>query len=131
MKKDAWVKIQDEYNCQSIENPRTATVLKNKYDNIKRMVKKQYADEKSFNRGTGGGPTKIFPDSSIALTVGETLQTRMTGEPSVYDSDVNVLLENNSNREYLSEEEIVTVNFEDTFTGITIFIEILIKINQI
>lgn len=48
MKKDAWIKIQDEYNGQSIENPRTAVELKNKYDNVKRNVKKQYADEKNI-----------------------------------------------------------------------------------
>jgi len=51
-----------------------------------------YADEKTFNRGTGGGPTKSFPGSLIA-TVGELLQTKMTGKSAVYDSDGNVLWE--------------------------------------
>lgn len=46
MKKDTWVKIQNEFNSQLVENPRSATVLKSKYDNIKRTVKKQYAKKK-------------------------------------------------------------------------------------
>lgn len=58
MKKDTWVKIQNEFNSQLVENPRSATVLKSKYDNIKRTVKKQYAEEKTFSRGTGGSPLK-------------------------------------------------------------------------
>ncbi|CAI6376587.1 unnamed protein product, partial [Macrosiphum euphorbiae] len=85
--KDAWIKIQNEFNCQLPETPRTAIILKNKYENVKRNVKKQYAEEKTFSRGTGGGPTKVFQGTSIASTVGEILQTRMTGETSIYDSD--------------------------------------------
>lgn len=76
MKKDAWHQIQIEFNSQSGDNPRTAIVLKKKYDNIKRNVKKQYAEEKTFSRGTGGGPTKLFPGTSISSTVGEMLGTK-------------------------------------------------------
>lgn len=61
--------------------------MKNKYENIKRSTKKQYADEKAYHRGTGGGPSKLFNSLSINSTVGEILQTKMTGEESVYDSD--------------------------------------------
>lgn len=32
MKKDTWVKIESEFNCQCIENSRSAVVLKNKYE---------------------------------------------------------------------------------------------------
>jgi len=87
MKKDAWTKIEAEFNCQCIDSPRSAVVLKNKYENIKRTTKKQYADEKAYHRGTGGGPHKLFNSPSINSTVGEILQTRMTGEESIYDSD--------------------------------------------
>jgi len=129
MKKDAWAMIQDEYNCQSIENPRTAIVLKNKYENIKRNVKKHYADEKVFRRGTVGGPTKSFADTSLAMVVGEMLQTKMTGEPSVFDSDcVNDMWETElmekENSGYINEKEIKTVNFE----GILVTLVVL-KIN--
>lgn len=88
MKKDAL--IQNEFNCQSMENPRTANILKNKYDNIKRSVKKQYADEIAFHSGTGGGPTKAFPVTSLAMTVGEMLQVKITGETSIFDFDVSI-----------------------------------------
>jgi len=91
MKKYAWIKIQNEFNSQLSETPRTAAVLKNKYENIKRNVKKKYAEEKTFSRGTGGRPTKLFQETSIASTVGEILQTRMTGETSIYDSDTSNL----------------------------------------
>lgn len=60
MKKEAWGKIETEFNCQSMETPRSVITLKNKYDNIKRNVKKLYADEKTFHRGTGGGPIGLF-----------------------------------------------------------------------
>ncbi|CAI6343360.1 unnamed protein product [Macrosiphum euphorbiae] len=60
MKKNAWSKIEREFNSQSIETPRTADILKNKYINLKRKVKKQYADEKVYHRGTGGGPSVFF-----------------------------------------------------------------------
>jgi len=56
--------------------------LKNKY-NVKQVVKKHYADERVFRRGTGGGPTRLFPESSTATTVGEMLLTKMTGESAV------------------------------------------------
>jgi len=64
---------------------------KNKYENVKRNVKKQYAEEKTFSRGTGGGPTNVFQGTSIASRVGKILQTRMTGETSIYDSDTSNL----------------------------------------
>lgn len=40
MKKDVWIKIEDEFNCHSIENYHTATMLKNKHKHIKRTKKK-------------------------------------------------------------------------------------------
>lgn len=95
MKKDAWNNIEDEFNSQSLENHRTATVLKYKYENIKRNVKKQFADEKMFNRGTGGGPPKTYPSTSISTTIGEILQIKMTGESAFYDSDKKPTLESN------------------------------------
>ncbi|XP_060860192.1 uncharacterized protein LOC132937392 [Metopolophium dirhodum] len=118
MKKEAWIIIQDEYNSQSIENLRTALILKNKYNNVKQVVKKHCADERVFRRGTGGGPTRLFPESSTATTVGEMLQTKMTGEPTVFDSDyVNDTWETNlmenENNDCFNDEQIITVNFED------------------
>lgn len=107
MKKEAWGKIEIEFNCQSSETPRTAAVLKNKYDNIKRNVKKLYAEEKTFYRGTGGGPNRPFPSTSIASTVGEILQTRMTREPPINGSDVcesRQLLEQDDNINCIEEE---------------------------
>lgn len=128
MKKDVWTKIQNEFNSLSMENPRSALVLKNKYDNIKRNIKKQYADEKAFHQGTGGGPAKSFTDTSLGITVGELLQTKMTGEPSIYDSDnMNVICETEmeaTEKEECSsdnvEEEIVIVDFEAELGNINI-----------
>lgn len=128
MKKNAWIMIQDEYNSQFIENPRTALILKNKYQNVKRVVKKQYADERVFRRGTGGGPMKLFPESSTVMTVGEMLQTKMIGELAVFDSDCENdmwetnLLENDNN-ECINDEQIITVNFEGMLNN-TIVIKI-------
>lgn len=113
MKKDTWSNIENEFNCQSIQSSRTAAVLKNKYENIKRNVKKQYAEEKLYSRGTGGGPAKLFPISSVSNTVGELLQSKMTGEKTIYDSDNFIAtLKTHENIDYISEDEdehIVTV----------------------
>jgi len=87
MKKKSWSKIEREFNSQSIETPRTADILKNKYINLKRKVKKQYADEKVYHWGTGGGPSKSFLESSAAVSIGEMLQNKMTGEMPIYDCD--------------------------------------------
>lgn len=72
-----------EFNCQSIETPRTADILKIKYINLKRKVKKQYAEGKVYHRGTGGGTSKSF----LASSIGEMLQNKMTGEMPIYDCD--------------------------------------------
>lgn len=113
MKKDAWLNIENEFNCQSIESSRTAAVLKNKYENIKSNVKKQYAEEKLYSRGTGGGPAKLFPISSVSNTVGELLQSKMTGEKTIYDSDNFIdTLKTHENIHYIIEDEdeqIVTI----------------------
>ncbi|KAF0754423.1 fibrinogen silencer-binding protein-like [Aphis craccivora] len=67
-KKDAWTKNEAKFNCQCIDNPRSAAVLKNKYENIKRSTNKQYADENAHHGGTGGGPSKLFNSPSLNLT---------------------------------------------------------------
>lgn len=130
MKKDAWNKIQNEFNCQSIENPRTADVLKNKYDNIKRKVKKQYADEKIYHRSTGGGPSKTFLQSSVAITIGELLQNKMTGEIPIYDSDApnacNVQIDKN-----LIEPDIDIVMYENVDDNIIAIEEEIITMDNI
>jgi len=48
IKNNTWDKIQDKFSSQYIENPDTFTVLKNKYEHIKRNVKKQYVDENNI-----------------------------------------------------------------------------------
>jgi len=87
MKKDAWLKIERDFNCQSIKTPRTADILKNKYINLKRKIKKQYTDEKVYHRGTGGGPSKSFLKSSAAISIEEMLQNKITGVVPIYDYD--------------------------------------------
>lgn len=130
MKKDAWSKIENEFNCHCIDNPRTSLTLKHKYENIKRQVKKQYADEKSYHTGTGGGPSKSFSyiNPTIVSSIGDMLQNKMTGEPSVYDSDKpNEILEmslkdtkvghisGNDDDVDNTVEDVITVDFSDAF----------------
>lgn len=128
MVKEAWFKIENEYNSQSMKHPRTAAVLKNKYDNIVSGVEKQYADKKVFIRDTGGRPTKTFPSTSLTMTVGDMSQSKSTGEPSDHDSNCVYPLWKTESIEYKidgrivekrcgSEEEGVIVNDENTFSG--------------
>lgn len=48
---------------------------------------KEYAEEITFNCGTGGAPVKQFCGTSVASTVREVLQNKMAGKSSIYDSD--------------------------------------------
>lgn len=81
------LKLKESLIPNQQRTPRTADILKNKYINLKRKIKKQYADEKVYHRGTGGGPSKSFLESSAAVSIGEMLQNKMTGEMPIYDCD--------------------------------------------
>lgn len=58
--------------------------------NITASQWKTHEQQTPFHGGTGVGPTKAFPVTSLATTVGEMLQVKMTGEPSIFDSDVSI-----------------------------------------
>ncbi|CAG9759613.1 unnamed protein product [Ceutorhynchus assimilis] len=65
IKAEAWQKIYTEFNSILGDPHRTAKVLKNKYENIKKRAEQKFADNKKYVIGTGGGP---FKDLVIADT---------------------------------------------------------------
>lgn len=57
-KEYAWEKVASQFNSTVALIPRTAKVLKLKYENIKRDLKKKEAENKKELYRTGGGPKK-------------------------------------------------------------------------
>ncbi|KAK9739322.1 Myb/SANT-like DNA-binding domain [Popillia japonica] len=90
-----WEKIESEFNGLSGEMYRPREVLKKKYENIKKRVKKQYAEEKCYARRTGGGPPKQSIFNEVDTAVKEILGTRIEGRLSEFDGDAEIQYEGN------------------------------------
>lgn len=86
-KHDTWVQIEKEFNSNCEGTYRSATVLKNKYLNLKKRSVKKYSNEKKNMYGTGGGPPVNLVDDDIDNSIKEIIGSRMTGLTSQFDSD--------------------------------------------
>ncbi|VEN37563.1 unnamed protein product [Callosobruchus maculatus] len=86
-KHECWEDVEREFNSNSGEVIRTKDVLRKKYDNIKKNVKKKYSDEKCYSQGTGGGPPRKETFTNIENEIKEILGTRIEGLPSEFDGD--------------------------------------------
>ncbi|VEN56608.1 unnamed protein product [Callosobruchus maculatus] len=86
-KHECWEDVEREFNSNSGEVFRTKDVLRKKYDNIKKNVKKKYSDEKCYSQGTGGGPPRKETFTNIENEIKEILGTRIEGLPSEFDGD--------------------------------------------
>ena len=55
----SWEDLSEEYNSnnRSLEY-RSVNILKKKWDNLKKALKQKVTAEKSYIKGTGGGPAK-------------------------------------------------------------------------
>lgn len=87
IKLNAWKRVTNEFNSISGENYRHLEVLRNKYDNLKKRSKQKFADEKSFLKKTGGGPSKDFYFDDTDKEIKEIIGTQMTGLQSEFDDD--------------------------------------------
>ncbi|CAI6358573.1 unnamed protein product [Macrosiphum euphorbiae] len=66
-KQFSWEDLSKEYNCNSISlEHRPANILKKKWDNIKKTLKQKVTAEKSYIKGTGGGPPKNVSVYSVS-----------------------------------------------------------------
>ncbi|KAI4457563.1 hypothetical protein MML48_7g00015983 [Holotrichia oblita] len=89
IKKQAWKKIEEEFNASSGEIYRSVEVLRNKYENIKKRTKKKLSDQKKDIFGTGGGPSEGIIISGVEKDIEDILGTQLTGLPSEFDNDVS------------------------------------------
>ncbi|XP_050065882.1 myb/SANT-like DNA-binding domain-containing protein 3 [Aphis gossypii] len=88
-KTNTWATVENKYN-KNFERIvfRTATVLKNKYLNIKKKLKKKIGDERSGIRGTGGGPYNKVEYNDSENLVSEILgEKRLGRQYSKYDDN--------------------------------------------
>ncbi|KAK5647984.1 hypothetical protein RI129_002876 [Pyrocoelia pectoralis] len=88
-KSECWLKIEKQFNSVSGEVHRPADVLRKKYENIKKRVKKKFSDEKCHARMTGGGPPHDFKFTDVDNEVKEILGKRVDGIPSEFDDDAD------------------------------------------
>ncbi|XP_039969044.1 myosin-3-like, partial [Bactrocera tryoni] len=132
---EAWKHIEYDFNSQCPSGcRRSAKILKKKYLNLKREVKKRVAEDKRSLYLTGGGP----PSKKLLTELDEKLLTvlhekQVSGMQSVYDNDViavnideSVILEENTlesivdfentteeeNYKGINESDNVTLNVE-------------------
>lgn len=89
IKDKAWSNITDEFNAASGEILRSASVLKNKFENLKKRSGHKFSSKKIYDSGTGGGPPKDFHITSIDEEIREIAGVQMTGSESKYDDDFN------------------------------------------
>lgn len=87
-KDDAWQKVTDRFNSQTPETyPRTKEALRKYYDNIKKNVRKEVADEKQEVFKTGGGVVRCVPNPVKDLALGLMNSKVVTGLANEFDSD--------------------------------------------
>ena len=98
-KEKAWVDLAQEFNALNSRNlNRSAEILRNKWRNIKKTSTKNYSNNKKSFKNTGGGsPEQFLEGTPVDALVHDVIGERMTGLPSVCDSDV---VTNNSECNY-------------------------------
>jgi hypothetical protein len=86
-KADAWLKLADSFKSLSGSLPRDPKVLKEKWANLKKLAVRNHAADKTFRKGTGGGPSQPAKESSTEAIINDILGIRMTGMANVCDGD--------------------------------------------
>ncbi|XP_050516308.1 myb/SANT-like DNA-binding domain-containing protein 3, partial [Diabrotica virgifera virgifera] len=93
-KEEAWQKILSNFNSKNLEF-RTVGQIKNKYDNFKTRSRKIVASEKTYLRGTGGGPPiKTVADPVVEATLNIINGKTVVGHITMIDSDETIPWEN-------------------------------------
>ncbi|XP_050337887.1 myb/SANT-like DNA-binding domain-containing protein 3 [Bactrocera neohumeralis] len=87
-KNKAWFKIQEEYNSRTSSSFRDEKMLRTKYYNMKKELKKKVAAEKRSCIATGGGPPLKISTNDIDVMLTSIIGSeQLEGMESVYDSD--------------------------------------------
>jgi hypothetical protein len=89
-KQFSWEDLANEYNSNnnSLEH-RPVNILKKKWDNLKKTIKQKVTAEKSYLKGTGGGPAKSLMNYSLSeIETLDLLNIQATGHDAEFDCDV-------------------------------------------
>jgi len=87
-KQSSWEDLADEFNCNSSLEHRPVHILKKKWDNIKKTLKQKVTADKSYLKGTGGGPAKnVLIYSQSEMETLDHLAIQATGNDAVFDCD--------------------------------------------
>lgn len=88
-KDEAWEKVTKAFNSQTVEGyPRSKESLRKYYDNIKKMVRRDVANERKELHETGGGPNDQPPDDPTReLALGLMNEKTVFGLHNPYDGD--------------------------------------------
>ncbi|KAF5273239.1 hypothetical protein FQA39_LY07570 [Lamprigera yunnana] len=103
-KNEAWDKVAEDFNCATNNLKRTGSQLRNAYNNLKKKLKKESAEDKIEIYKTGGGVAlsqKMTEEKSRLLSL---LQPQMEPIQSRFDSSAN----------YIVKDRQTTNEFEDT-----------------
>lgn len=89
-KESTWKKVADLFNSQCPSGVhRPAASLKKYYENIKKNVRKDVANEKASIKCTGGGKGYFENDPTMDLALEITNEKTVHGLVNKFDSDVN------------------------------------------
>lgn len=107
-KSAAWVTIEKEFNLKSGGACRTPSVLKTKYENIKKTCKQKYAAEKRTFYQTGGGPGEKIKFDNVDEMVSDLLGTQINGFSCLYDADNSI---NITGMMHINVDSVQNINF--------------------
>ncbi|KAF5294774.1 hypothetical protein FQA39_LY00258 [Lamprigera yunnana] len=87
-KEEEWKNLAHEFNSNCNNGTlRDCRTLRRKYENIKKRSKKAFAEEKLFQRGTGGGPKIPSKITNLEEIVKDMLGSQVTGLPTEFGGD--------------------------------------------
>ncbi|XP_074035645.1 uncharacterized protein [Leptinotarsa decemlineata] len=106
-KEEAWRKVLSSFNSRNLQ-VRSISQIKSKFDNLKTKAKKEMAKQKSYMRGTGGGPAiKIELDHVTEATLNVINMKTVVGLNNSLDSDfINVKVEYYKKKKELLEKRV-------------------------
>lgn len=85
----AWAALGNDFNANSATF-RDATMLRRKYENLKKRSKQKYAQEKCNLTGTGGGSPAVITITAVDESIKNILGTQLTGMTSQFDDDCTI-----------------------------------------
>nr|CAH7748884.1 unnamed protein product [Callosobruchus chinensis] len=93
-KTETWINVAKEFNSLSGVVYREANILRSKYENLKKRAKYKFAEEKTYQSSTGGGPSQDVKIDAIDNSIKELIGTQITGFTSTFDDGAEIIITN-------------------------------------